>query len=141
MTCPNPTQRLTRLSSQVHVPELTASAPTKPLVVTILGSGNSAHVCAALFEENSRSASSPLAPHGVVTQILTSDPKAWSKEPEVTFPTKLSPGGKTVTQKGRLSLISSKPEEVLPQSDIVLWTGPVYATKSIFEKIKPHVSL
>ena len=31
--------------------------------------------------------------------------------------------------------------EVLPNADVVLWTGPVYATKKIFESIKPHIDL
>jgi len=43
------------------------------------------------------------------------------------------------SQVGRLHKVSSDPAELIPQSDIVLWTGPVTTTKEIFENIRPHL--
>jgi len=112
-----------------------ASSGPKPMVITLVGSGNSAHVCAALFEANARAARA-----NVVTQVLSSTPEAWLKHPEVMFPTSLT-GGKAVTQRGTISKVSSNPAELLPESDIVMWTGPVYATNHIFEKVKPYIDV
>jgi len=50
------------------------------------------------------------------------------------------PDGQT-TQKGKISAISSDPKDLIPQSDLVLWTGPVHSTKKVFESLKPHVLL
>ena len=100
-------------------------APQTPLIVTIIGGGNSGHVCASLIHENTNGR--------VRVQLFTSKPKsAWSSTPTVRFPDGSS-------QKGLISLISSNPREVLPQSDIVIWTGPVNATKAVFEMIRPFI--
>ena len=96
----------------------------KPLVVTIIGGGNSGHVCASLIHENSNGR--------IKVQLFTSKPKQWSQTPLVTFPD-------GTTQKGYLSVISSDPREVFPQSDIILWTGPVNATKAVFENIRLYI--
>lgn len=96
----------------------------KNLVITIIGGGNSGHVCASLIHENFGGK--------VKVQLYTSRPEVWSNSPVVTFP-----GGGT--QKGLISLISSDPSEVLPQSDIVLWTGPVNATRGVFEDIRSYI--
>jgi len=104
---------------------VTASTPSRPLIITLIGGGNSGHVCASLIHENTRGK--------VKVQLFTSKPKsAWSTTPIVRFPD-------GSTQTGLISLISSNPQEVLPQSDIVLWTGPVNATKAVFETIRPYI--
>merc|ERR1712137_592902 len=98
----------------------------QPLIVTILGSGNSGHVCAALFEENTRGR--------IKTCILTSRPHLWThRNPEVIFPN-------GDVQVGKIHEVSSNPAEVIPQSDVVLWTGPVNAMKEVFENIAPYVN-
>lgn len=121
------------LASHVVAPVLnlnTAFASTLPsslekqLVVTIIGGGNSGHVCASLIHENTGGR--------VRVQLFTSKPEMWSKTPVVRFPD-------GSTQKGLISLISSDPRAVLPHSDIVLWTGPVNATKGVFETIRPFI--
>lgn len=97
----------------------------KPLVVTLIASGNSGHVCAALFEENTRGR--------VITQLLTSRPEVWAnRRPRVKFPN-------GVYQEGYIHKVSSNPAELIPDSDIVLWTGPVTTTKEVFENIRPHL--
>ena len=35
------------------------------------------------------------------------------------------------TQQGRLFRVSKDPAELIPNSDIVLWTGPVTSTKAL----------
>jgi len=97
----------------------------KPLVITIVGGGNSGSVCAALFHENMKG--------NVRTQLLTQRPEAWSKNPIVRFPD-------GTTQQGIIHTISSDPKELLANSDIVLWTGPVYATKEVFENLRPYLN-
>jgi hypothetical protein len=96
----------------------------KPMIVTIIGGGNSGHVCASLIHENTQGR--------VKVQLYTSRPQMWSKTPVVRFPDGSS-------QTGLISLISSDPRAVLPQSDIVIWTGPVNATKGVFEAIRPFI--
>jgi hypothetical protein len=91
----------------------------------LIAAGNSGHVCAALFEENTKGR--------VRTQLLTNRPELWkNKHPVVKFPSGES-------QVGFLHKVSSDPAELIPQSDIVLWTGPVTTTKEIFENIRPYV--
>jgi len=98
----------------------------KVLVVTIVGAGNSGHVCAALFHENMKGA--------VRTQLLTTKPQIWEgQQPTVRFPD-------GTFQKGVLDKVSDDPKDLLPDSDIILWTGPVNATKECFENIRPYVN-
>lgn len=95
------------------------------LTITIVGGGNSGHVCAALFHDNMKG--------NVRTQLLTTKPGAWSKNPIVRFPD-------GSTQQGLIHKISNNPADVLPSSDIVLWTGPVNATRQCFEQMRPHIN-
>ncbi|CAD7926389.1 unnamed protein product [Amoebophrya sp. A120] len=129
--------RLERISQHVASRKVTSeaaplaqrvagSASRKPIVVTLIGSGNSAHVCASLFEKNTAG--------NVETQLLTSDPAVWVENPEVVFPN-------GARQYGKISKKSDNPADVIPNADIVLWTGPVFCTVSVFEKIKPFVDV
>lgn len=106
--------------------ELTSSPSAgQPMVVTIVGSGNSGHVCAGLFEENTKGR--------VKTYLLTSRPELWQdKKPRVKFPD-------GSVQEGKIHKISSNPADLIPESDIVLWTGPVNSMKEVFESIAPYV--
>lgn len=93
--------------------------------MTLIAAGNSGHVCAALFEGNTGGR--------VRTQMLTSQPHIWAnKRPIVRFPN-------GDVQEGRIHRVSDDPAELIPESDIVLWTGPVNSTKEIFENIRPYV--
>jgi len=96
------------------------------IVVTLIASGNSGHVCAALFEENTKGR--------VITQLLTTRPEVWkNRRPRVKFPC-------GAVQEGLIHKISDDPAELIPQSDIVLWTGPVNTTKEIFENLRPFIN-
>jgi hypothetical protein len=44
-------------------------------------------------------------------------------------------------QEGRLHKVSDDPAELIPQSDIVLWTGPVHTTQQAFESIRPFLDV
>jgi len=126
-------ERVNRIASHVSAGSETKKRPRdllpgpaagKPLVITIVGGGNSGHVCAALFHENMKG--------NVQTQLLTTRPQSWSKKPFVTFPD-------GTTQHGLLTKVSSNPADVIPESDIVIWTGPVNATKECFDNLRPHI--
>merc|ERR1740123_2175026 len=52
--------------------------------------------------------------------------------PRVKFPTGQE-------QVGLIHKVSKDPAELIPQSDIVLWTGPVTTTKEMFETIQPYL--
>jgi hypothetical protein len=43
-------------------------------------------------------------------------------------------------QEGLIHKVSDDPAELIPESDIVLWTGPITTTKAIFEKIRPYLN-
>lgn len=120
-------RRVQQLAGQV-CPSPTAGqeAPDgRRTTVTLIASGNSGHVCAALFQGNTGGR--------VRTQVLTSQPQVWtSRRPKVRFPD----GSEQV---GFIDTVSDDPAELIPKSDIVLWTGPVTATKEMFELIREFV--
>lgn len=121
-------ERINRLARHIGAERIVkpeATNANQPLTITIVGGGNSGHVCAALFHENLKGQ--------VQTQLLTKRPEVWSKTPKVLFPDGSS-------QQGHIDKISSDPAEVLPNADVVLWTGPVNATKECFENIRPYVN-
>lgn len=95
-------------------------------MVTLIAGGNSGHVCAALIEENTKGR--------VKVQLLTSRPEKFASK---TIIAKFPDGS---TQTGHLDKVSDNPAELLPQSDIVIWTGPVNTTREIFEQIRPHIN-
>lgn len=97
-----------------------------PYTVTIIGGGNSGHVCASLIHGNTDGE--------FVVQLLTTRKDIWSDEPIVRFPD-------GSTQTGKLTRVSTDPSKVIPNADLVLWTGPVNATKSVFEMIAKHVDV
>lgn len=108
--------------SRILVPE-----EDRPLTITLIGAGNSGHVCAALFDGNTGGS--------VRLQLLTGRPDAWSNmQPIVRLP-----DGRT--QQGQIHEVSDSAAELIPRSDIVLWTGPVNATKEVFESIQPFLDI
>merc|ERR1719433_1191260 len=96
-----------------------------PFVITEIGGGNSGHVCVSLFEDNSKGR--------VKTQLLSGRPELWvNLKPRVRLP-----DGNV--QEGKIAEVSNQPAKLIPNSDIVLWTGPVSGTREVFEKIQPYV--
>lgn len=95
-------------------------------ILTIIGSGNSAHVCAGLVHSNTKGTWE--------LHILTRSPDVFTN-PNPTV--ELQDG---TYRTGLISKVSSNPADVIPNADIVLWTGPVHATRDVFEWVQPHVN-
>jgi len=97
-----------------------------PCRLTLIGSGNSAHVCAGLVHSNTRGQTE--------VRILTRSPEVFTNSrPTVT----LQDGS---TREGFISKVSSDPAVLIPDCDIVIWTGPSHASRDVFQWIAPHVS-
>lgn len=89
--------------------------------ICICGGGNLGHVCAGF-----------LANRGHQVSILTTKPERWSQTIEIVAPDR--------SFEGKLALVSSHPEEVIPQAEIVLVCLPGFAIHDELTKIKPHLS-
>ena len=92
------------------------------MTLTICGGGNLGHVIAAFA-----------AHHGNEVQLLTRHPERWSHD--ITIDT---PEGMVFT--GHISSISAHPEEVIPQSDIILLCLPGYGIADCLRSIAPLLS-
>jgi hypothetical protein len=89
--------------------------------ICICGGGNLGHVCAGF-----------LANRGYQVSILTTKPERWNSELEI-----VAPDG---VFTGKLTLISSNPEVLIPLAEMVLFCVPGFAIHDELEKIKPHLS-
>ncbi|MDE7397400.1 MAG: NAD/NADP octopine/nopaline dehydrogenase family protein [Muribaculum sp.] len=90
--------------------------------ICIIGGGSLGHVCAGVFAAN-----------GYRVSMLTGHPDKWEKEISV-----IDCEGKVFS--GSLTVISSSPEEVIPQADIVLLCLPGYLIEDKLREIAPFVS-
>jgi len=102
-------------------------SPPRKKILTIIGSGNSAHVLAGLVHGNTEG--------GYELHILTRSPHVFAKNSKPVV--ELQDGS---YRTGLISKVSSNPYDVIPNADIVLWTGPVYSTRDVFEWVKPYVN-
>lgn len=89
--------------------------------ICICGGGNLGHVCAGF-----------LANRGHQVSILTTKPERWSQILEIVAPDE--------SFEGKLALVSSQPDEVISQAEIVLVCLPGFAIHDELTKIKPHLS-
>ena len=89
--------------------------------ICICGGGNLGHVCAGF-----------LANRGHQISILTTKPERWNTELKIEAPDK--------TFTGKLTLVTSKPEEVMPQAEMILICLPGYAIHKELEIIKPYLT-
>ena len=89
--------------------------------ICICGGGNLGHVCAGF-----------LANRGHQVSILTTKPECWSQTIGVVAPDR--------SFEGKLDQVSSHPDEVIPQAEIVLVCLPGFAIHDELTKIKPHLS-
>lgn len=89
--------------------------------ICICGGGNLGHVCAGF-----------LANRGHQVSIMTTRPERWNTELEIVAPNGIF--------TGKLNLISLRPEEVIPQVEIVLVCLPGYAIHDELVKIRPFLS-
>lgn len=91
------------------------------LNITIIGGGSLGIVCASVFSSQ-----------GHRVSLLTSHPSKWSKDI-----CSVDLDGKEFV--GRLECVTSKPAEVIPQSDIVLLCIPGYLIEKSIKDIKPYL--
>ena len=89
--------------------------------ICICGGGNLGHVCAGF-----------LANRGHHVSILTTKPERWNTELKIVAPDK--------TFTGELALVTSKPEEVIPQAEMILVCLPGFAIHEELVNIKPYLS-
>ena len=89
--------------------------------ICICGGGNLGHVCAGF-----------LANRGHQVSILTTKPERWSSELKIVAPDKAF--------TGNLTLVTSKPQEAIPQAEIVLICLPGFAIHDELFSIKPYLS-
>lgn len=89
--------------------------------ICICGGGNLGHVCAGF-----------LANRGHQVSILTTKPERWNSELKIVAPDQ--------TFTGKLTLATSRPEEVIPQAGMILVCLPGYAIHEELEEIKPYLS-
>ena len=88
--------------------------------ICICGGGNLGHVCAGF-----------LANRGHQVSILTTKPEPWDSELKIVAPDQ--------TFTGKLTLVTSKPEGVIPQAEMVLVCLPGFAIHEELVKIKPYI--
>lgn len=89
--------------------------------ICICGGGNLGHVCAGF-----------LANRGHQVSILTTKPERWDSELKILAPDQ--------TFTGKLTLVASKPEGVIPQAEMVLVCLPGFAIHEELISIKPYLS-
>lgn len=89
--------------------------------ICICGGGNLGHVCAGF-----------LAYRGHQVSVLTTKPERWSKSIEIIAPED--------SFCGQLTLVTSLPDKVIPQAEIVLVCLPGFAIHDELTKIKPYLS-
>lgn len=89
--------------------------------ICICGGGNLGHVCAGF-----------LANRGHQVSILTTKPERWSQTIEIVAPDR--------SFEGKPAQVSSLPEEVIPQAEIVLVCLPGFAIHDELTKINPYLS-
>jgi hypothetical protein len=92
------------------------------MVITICGGGSLGHVCAGVFSSR-----------GNEVRILSGHPEKWNQFIQVT-----DEEGRVY--KGKLSKVSSNPELVIPNSDIVLLCTPGFLIRKNLEAISPYVT-
>lgn len=91
--------------------------------ICICGGGSLGHVIAGWLSSRN---------HAIVN-ILTNRPQKWNHSIAVD-----TPDGNIL--KGKIHVISSKPDEVIPQSDIILLCVPGFLIQDKLKELKPHLS-
>ena len=105
---------------------VSALNPGRKLVLSLMGCGNGAHVIGALAG----------AHPDYEVRMLTRRPEVFASK-QITVQRPGIMGGEDVV--GKLDVVGSDPDEVLPGSDVILWCGPVFATPIAMAQIAPTV--
>jgi hypothetical protein len=99
----------------------------KNLTVTIVGGGASAHLLIPLLSSS-----------GYTVNILTRKPDRWSKNIELQYHD--FDGAVLKKFHGKLNEISSEPEAVITEADIVILCMPVSVYRHALHRIAPHLN-
>ena len=91
--------------------------------ICICGGGGLGHTCAGVLSNRP----------GVTVDLLTNRPEQWNHQYVVN-----TPDGHSLT--GTLHTITDKPEDVIPQADLVFLCLPAFRVEHEIEKIKPYLS-
>ena len=91
--------------------------------ITICGGGSLGHVCIGFLSSQ----------ENLSVDLLTNHPEKWNREISVK-----DANGKVF--EGRLGRISSNPQEVIPDADVVILCLPGFLIKQTLEQIKPYIS-
>lgn len=91
--------------------------------IAICGGGGLGHNCAGVLSSHD----------GVTVDMLTNRPEKWNHEFKVNLPE----GGSLL---GRLDRISSDPNEIIPEADIVLFCLPAFLVEETILKVKPYLN-
>jgi len=95
--------------------------------ITIIGGSNSAHTLIPL-----------LSNRGHIINLLTQNPDKWSNQIEMQY-TLPDNSIKSVVE-GNISLISSDPSKVIPESTIIILSLPVSKYREVLHRIAPYIS-
>lgn len=90
--------------------------------ICICGGGNLGHVVSGYLGTKTE----------INVGVLTRHPEHWSKKLEITLPN-------NSTVYGKLTVVTRKPSEIIPQADIVLLCLPGMYIRSEIEEIKPYL--
>lgn len=95
--------------------------------ITVIGGGNSAHVLIPLLSKKGHNVS-----------ILTRRPQDWSDKIHLEYV--LANGEIKRETDGKLEFASSNPEEVIPNSDIIVLCMPVNKYRETLDRVAPYIN-
>ncbi len=90
--------------------------------IVICGGGGLGHTCAGILSNH----------EGIIVDMLTNRPEKWNHEFKINTPDK-------GTIIGTLDRISAKPEDLIPEADIVFFCLPAFLVEETIIKIKPFL--
>lgn len=95
-------------------------------IISIIGGGNSTHSLIPLLSND-----------GHTVNLLTRNPNQWSKTITMEY---TDPNGKIIsTLSGNLNIVSKNPEDIIPQSEIIILSLPVSTYRILLNKIAPFI--
>jgi len=100
---------------------------TENLTITIVGGGSSAHTLIPLLSSSK-----------YIVNLLTRKPERWSKNIELQYQTF---NGDVIKKfHGELNKISSEPEDVINEADVIFFCMPVSQYRHALHRIAPHLN-
>lgn len=94
--------------------------------ITIIGGGNSAHVLIPLLSQSN-----------MKVNLLTRKPEKWSTNISLDY---TLPSGELIENfQGKIDKITDKPQDVIPESDIIILCMPVHTYRLALDRIAPYI--